>query len=159
MLKLLPPILPTAGDSMHSAHVILSSTSIINSGASSHIFPDWAAFMTYSNSTSNISSFSASSSSIVGCGTVQISMALLKKAPFTVILHDACHTSSVIMSIISVSRLDECDDTYTLFGNRRSVTFKLDDEGTLMNNTIRSRDVLFTGTKCTDRLYYMDMPC
>ena len=115
--------------------------------------------MTYSHSTGNISSFSASSSSIAGHGTVQVSTALPKKAPSTVILCDACHTPSAVMSIISVSRLDECDDVYTLFSNRRSVTSKLDDEGMLMNNTIRSHDVLFTGTKCTDRLYYLDTLC
>ena len=62
------------------------------------------------------------------------------------------------MSIVSVSRLDECDDIYSLFGNGRNVTFRLNDKGTLMDNTLETQNVIFTGTKCADRLYYLDSP-
>ena len=63
------------------------------------------------------------------------------------------------MSIISVSRLDESNDSYTLFGNGRCVSFKLDDEGTLMDKVIATCNIVFTGTKHYDQLYYLDMPC
>ena len=63
------------------------------------------------------------------------------------------------MSIISVSRLDECDDIYSLFGNGKNVTFRLNDKGALMDNTLQTQNVIFTGIKRADRLYYLDSLC
>ena len=144
-------------DSAHSAHATPSITPIIDSGASSHIFPDREVFATYDQSSGNISGFSASSSTIVGHGTVKVSATLPKGGRSTIALCDACYAPSAVMSIISVSRLDECDDMYTLFGNGRSVTFRLDDQGALMDKTFGMQDVIFTGTKRADQLYYLDM--
>src|SRR5438309_9010835 len=69
--KMLPSIPPMMEDSMHSACATMSLTPIIDSGASSHIFLDQSAFTTYSHTISNISGFSASSSSIMGHSTVK----------------------------------------------------------------------------------------
>lgn len=95
----------------------------------------------------------------MGCGTVKVSITLPKKGMSTVTLHDTYHTPIAVMSIISISRLDKCDDIYSLFGNGKNVTFRLDDKGTLMDKTLETWDVVLTGTKHTDRVYYLDTPC
>lgn len=155
------PLSPTPSpveNSVYSARTASSPTPIIDSGASTHIIADRTSFKSYSPSSGNISGFGNSQSVIAGRGEAQLLASRPTGGTISLKLRDTCHVPSSTLPIVSVSRLDDAD-CYTLFGAGRSVTFELKDDGQMIHNILnKSRRIVFTATRRTDRLYYMDTP-
>ena len=152
-----PPTPHDVMDSVYSAHTMSSLTPIIDSGASSHIFPDRSTFHTYNHSSGSVNGFGDSSSSISGHGEAQVLTIVPNGSKSCLTLRDACHVPTSSTSIISVPQLDDAY-CYTLFGNGQCITFKLEDGGKLLQDMKTRYDIVLTGTKRADRLYYLDTP-
>lgn len=149
------PTTPDLSEAAHSAHVASSAT-LIDSGTTSHIYSDRTAFTLYAPSTGNVLGFGQGSSRIVGRGTARLEAQLPTGGTAGLNLNDTCHVPGS-SSLISVSRFDDAG-CYSLFCNGRCVTFQVKDDYQLLHNALLKGQVVFTGTRGADRLYYLDVP-
>lgn len=147
-----------AGDLAYSARTKSSPPIVIDSGTSSHIHSVRNDFKTFNPSSSgNISGFGNGNSSIAGRGEVHLHAKLPKGGKSHLKLKRTCYVPNSTPTLLSVSRLDEAE-CYTLFGDGRCVTFENRDHGKLLHDALSKEQVIFTGTKASDRLYYLDTP-
>ncbi len=144
-------------DQTYSTCTAGRSAIIIDSGTSSHIHSNQSDFKSLSSSSGNINGFGDGKRRIEGRGEFQVTAKLLKKGCAHLKLKDTCFVSDSHPSLISVSRLDDAK-CYTLFGNGKCVTFEKNDHGKLMQDALAKENVMFTTTKQSDHLYYLDVP-
>ena len=117
-------------DLAYSTHKTLgSSTAIINSSTSTHIHSNCNDFLSLNSSTScNIKGFRRAKSHVTGCGTALITVQLPSGHKTHLKLTKACLVPNSSPILLSVSCLDQAK-FYTLFGDRRCVSFPMDDGG------------------------------
>jgi Integrase core domain/GAG-pre-integrase domain len=135
-----------------------SPTIIINSGTTSHIHSNRADFKSLKSSSSGlINGFGEGSRTIEGRGKALLLAQLPTSGQSHLKLQSTCYVPNSTPTLISVPHLDNAD-CYTLFGNGRCVTFKNQDNGKLLQESMTKGKVIFTGTKGPDQLYHLDMP-
>jgi hypothetical protein len=124
----------------------------------SHIHSNCADFKSLKSSSSGlINGFREGSRTIEGRGEALLLARLPTSSQSHLKLQSMCYVPNSTLTLISVPRLDDTD-CYTLFGNGRCVTFKNQDDGKLLQESMTKGKVIFTGTKGPDRLYHLDTP-
>src|SRR5882724_4329012 len=135
-----------------------SPTIIIDSGTTSHIHSNRADFKSLKSSSSGlINGFGEGSRTIEGRSEALLLAQLPTGGRSHLKLQSTCYVPNSTPTLISDPRLDDAD-CYTLFGNGRCVTFKNQDDGKLLQESMTKGKVIFTGTKGADRLYHLDTP-
>ena len=146
-------------DSAYSTHKSLSSpTAIIDSSTSTYIHSNHNDFLSLDSSTScNIRGFGGAKSHITGCGTALIAVWLPSGHKTCLKLNKACLVPNSLPTLLSISHMDQAK-FYTLFGDRRCVSFPMDDGGQLMWLALTKSNISCMGTQRTHWLYHLDMP-
>jgi hypothetical protein len=142
-------------NSAYSARIADTST-IIDSGASTHIHSVRRDFVSYAPSVSgNINGFGDGKKKIKGRGEAHLLGTHPNGGNVRLGLQNTCYVPDSRPTLISVSRLDQAD-CYTVFGGGKCVTFEKADSGKLLRQFISSEKVILTASLRNDRLYHLD---